>query len=54
MSKSAFEISYDAKNVVVELGPTKPPTRDDKDAPTLKRLAPKAPKKRSKRLRPED
>ena len=54
MSKSEFKVSFDAKNVVVDFGPTKPPHPDDKYAPPLKRRAPKTPKKKAKRTQAND
>ena len=45
MSKSALEVRFDAKNVVVEFGPSKPRRPNDKDVTPLKRRAPKLPPK---------
>ena len=44
MKEPMLRLLYDAKNVVVELPPTKLPDPNDKDAPKLKRLAPRRPK----------
>ena len=48
MTESAFEIVHDAKNNIGELAPTKLPNPYDKDAPKLKRLAPRRPKQQPK------
>ena len=53
MSKSAFQITDDTKNVFFR--PTsKKVYADDKNAPPLKRRTPKSPKTRLKRVQSDD
>ena len=49
MDEPIFKIVHDAKNDFVVLPPMKVPDPNDKDAPKLKRLAPRRPKQQ-----PED
>ena len=44
MKEPAVTLIFDAKNVIGALKPAKMPDPNDKDAPKLKRLAPRRPK----------
>ncbi len=57
MKEPAVTLIYDAKNVIGVLEPAKMPDPDDKDAPKLKRMAPRRPKQQpddAPRITPDD
>ena len=44
MKEPSIKLIFDARNDFGELAPMKPPDPNDKDAPKLKRLAPRRPR----------